>query len=69
MGDNLVTFTSSEPKISRITPPILKISTPVGVYKTKEYKDLYEAITAQVGEHYLPVLVPKDVELEIIDVI
>lgn len=69
MGENLFTFTTSEPQISRITPPILRVSTPKGAYKEKEIDDLYKAIKAQVGEHYLPVVVPKDVELEIIDCI
>ena len=67
MGENLFTFTSSEPKVSRITPPILKISTPKGAYTEKERKSLYENIKTQVDNHYLPVLVPEDIKLEIID--
>ena len=69
MGENLFTFTSGEPKISRITPPILKVSTPKGAYKEKEIKDLYEAIKVQTEEHYLPIVVPEDIQLEIIDCI
>ena len=67
MGENLFTFTPGEPRVSRITPPILKVSTPKGVYTEKERKGLYESIKTQVGNHYLPVLVPEDIKLEIID--
>ena len=67
MVNDLYSFTSSEPTISRITPPILKVGTPTGVYKDKQLEDLYELINTQVGGHYLPVMVPKDIELEVID--
>ena len=67
MGENLFTFTTSEPNVSRITPPILKISTPKGVYDQKERKVIYESVKEQVGQHYLPVMVNEDIKLEIID--
>jgi hypothetical protein len=67
MGENFLAFTSSEPNISRITPPILKISTPKGVYDQKERKGIYESVKEQVGQHYLPVMVNEDIKLEIID--
>jgi hypothetical protein len=67
MGENFLTFTSGESNISRITPPILKISTPKGVYDQKERKGIYESVKEQVGHHYLPVMVNEDVKLEIID--
>ena len=67
MGENLFTFTTSEPNVSRITPPILKISTPKGVYDQKERKVIYESVKEQVGQPYLPVLVNEDIKFEIID--
>ena len=67
MGENLFTFTSSEPNISRIIPPILKISTPKGVYDRKEQNDIYDSVKKQAGQHYLPIIVPEDIKLEIID--
>ena len=67
MGENLFTFTTSEPNVSRIIPPILKISTPKGVYDQKERKVLYESVKEQVGQHYLPVMINEDIKLEIID--
>ena len=67
MGENLFTFTTSEPIVSRITPPILKISTPKGIYDQKERKVIYESVKEQVGQHYLPVMVNEDIKLEIID--
>ena len=38
MGESFITFTPNESNISRITPPILKISTPKGVYSDKDRK-------------------------------
>lgn len=69
MGESFITFTPNESNISRITPPILKISTPKGVYSDKDRKALHENIKTQVGNHYLPVIVPEDICLEIIDCI
>ena len=45
---------------------ILKVSVPKGVYSDKEMKKLYNDIKGQVGNCYLPVIVPDDVNLETI---
>lgn len=63
MGESLFTF----PNTSRITPPILKISTTKGTYDQKERKSIYESVKEQVGQYYLPVMVNEDIKLEIID--
>lgn len=47
--------------------PILKITVPKGAYSDKEIKKLYDNIKDQVGNRYLPVIVPEDVSLEVID--
>lgn len=45
---------------------ILKVSTPKGAYSKKELKELYEMAQSQVGDDFLPVIVPDDVTLEVI---
>lgn len=45
---------------------ILKATTPKGVYKEKEIDELHDLIERQVGNEYLVVVVPEDVQLETI---
>ena len=45
---------------------ILQVAVPKGKYSDKEKKQLYNDIKDQVGDYYLPVIVPDDVVLEII---
>lgn len=45
---------------------VLKVTTPKGVYDKKMIKELYEQVTDQVGNEYLVVIVPHDINLEII---
>ena len=47
-------------------PQVLKVSIPKGEYKSKEIEDLHENVKKQVGNVYLVVTVPKDIDLEII---
>ena len=47
-------------------PSVLKVSIPKGEYKSKEIEDLHENVKKQVGNAYLVVTVPKNVDLEII---
>lgn len=45
---------------------VLKVTTPKGVYDKKMIKELYGQVTDQVGNEYLVLIVPDDVNLEII---
>lgn len=45
---------------------ILKATTPKGVYSEKEIRELHDMIEKQVGDEYLVVVVPEDVQLETI---
>lgn len=45
---------------------VLKVSIPKELYKEKEIKELHTLIKKQVGDAYLVVVVPNDVQLEII---
>ena len=47
-------------------PSVLKVSIPKGEYKSKEIEDLHKNVKKQVGNAYLVVTVPEDVDLEII---
>ena len=45
---------------------VLKVTTPKGVYNDKQSQELYRQVKDQVGNEYLVVVVPDDVQLEII---
>ena len=47
-------------------PSVLKVSIPKGEYDSKEIEDLRENVKKQVGNAYLVITVPKDIDLEII---
>lgn len=45
---------------------ILKITVPSRAYTQEDRKAIYNSIKEQVGDCYLPILVPENVKLEII---
>ena len=45
---------------------ILKITVPSGTYKQEDQKAIYNSIKEQVGNCYLPIVVPENIKLEII---
>lgn len=67
MVSNLITLTGEERDYDPIA--ILKIGMPKEVYNPKQQEEIYNSVKEQVGKFYLPVIVPKDIELEIIDCI
>ena len=64
MGESLFTLCGAEREYEPLS--ILKITTPKGVYDQKERDAIYESVKAQAGKHYLPIIVPEDVKLEIV---
>lgn len=48
------------------TKEVLKVSIPKETYKEREINELHGLIKKQVGDAYLVVVVPNDVQLEII---
>lgn len=45
---------------------ILKIAVPSGTYTQEDQKAIYNSIKEQVGNCYLPIVVPENIKLEII---
>lgn len=64
MGESYLTFAEAYKNYEPLA--ILKITTPKGVYSSKEETEIYTSIQKQVGKYYLPIIVPEDVRLEII---
>jgi hypothetical protein len=62
MVTSFTDFTTS-PQVNR---DVLKITVPKGAYSDKELQKLYNDIKDQVGNYYLPIIVPDGVNLEII---
>lgn len=67
MINNLITFSGEERNYDPIA--ILKIGIPKEGYSSKQQEEIFSSVKEQVGKFYLPVIVPKDIELEIIDCI
>lgn len=44
---------------------ILKVAVPQ-IYTEKEMKNINKLVKEQVGDYYIPVVVPNDIELEVI---
>ena len=64
MGNSSFIFAGDERNHKPLS--ILKITVPSRAYTQKDQKAIYNFIKEQVGDCYLPILVPENVKLEII---
>lgn len=48
-------------------PPILKITIPRQGYTKEDRKGIDEMVKKQVGKYYIPIILPKDIELEVLE--
>ena len=60
-----MTFTTTNFNEMQDDVKILKVAVPQN-YTEKEMKNINKLVKEQVGDYYIPVVVPNDIELEVI---